>query len=192
MSQWSQLESRREQSARSGVLQAVVALIDDVGVGTEFEDHLTAGAARRTRGVVAVEDGDGANPEGDAFSGDASGDGRALGAHGQAVRSIFDIATGIDRAGSGKHSGADVELGIRSIGPGKHIAGCDEKALLVPGGQRRGGGDPRLNTRHVKWSVRRIKGELRLFFKRCPIQAHRFFDMRHKIQNLKYNDFRVS
>ncbi len=79
-----------------------MALENDVGIGAEFEDDLTARATWGAGRVLAVEDGDSANAERRALGGNAGRDGGAFGADGQAVRGIFDVATYIDIAGAGE------------------------------------------------------------------------------------------
>src|SRR5215831_8614399 len=95
---------------------ALLAFEDDDGVLSEFENHLPAGATRRAWELVAVHHGYRANFWLDSCRVHGGKDGRALGADGEPVRSVFHIASGKDLSLIGKNRGSNVKIRIRGVG----------------------------------------------------------------------------
>src|SRR5262249_35598857 len=94
-----------------------LALKDDSCIFTELEDHLAAGAARRTRDVVAIYDGDGTDGQLGSFGALHRRKNRGtFGADGQPVRGVFNVAARKDLALFGKNGSADAKTGIAGIG----------------------------------------------------------------------------
>ena len=56
----------------------------------------------------------------------------SLGADGQAVRGILDVAAREDVAAIGQHGRADGELAVGTIGPASRLAGRDEQRRSFP------------------------------------------------------------
>src|SRR6185437_682315 len=93
---------------------------------TELKDGLSAGSAGRAGSIIEVRDDDGANADGRTVECNGSGDGVLLGAGGEAVRSIFNVAAGDDGVTFEKNSGSYVEVAVRGIG----VLGGGDGALL--------------------------------------------------------------
>ena len=106
-----------------GLLGAVRALKEDGGIRAELVDHLPTGTAWRTRQASIVGHRDRLNFNLRSQFGYGGEDRRALGAVGQAVRSVFHIATGKDSAVGQQDRGADPEFGVWSMRVA-HNAGC--------------------------------------------------------------------
>jgi hypothetical protein len=108
----------REKGAESGFFEgAVFAGIEDEGVvGAELGEGLAAGTAGHGGGAVEVSDGDGAEADAGAELGDGAGDGSLLGAGGEAVGAVFDVAAGDDDAAFKQEGGTDAEVAVGSIG----------------------------------------------------------------------------
>jgi len=81
----------------------------------ELGEHLAASAARRTGGVVEVDDGDGCDANAGSELGDRSHKRRAFRADGQAVADIFNVGSSDDRAVGERESRAHAKSGIRRI-----------------------------------------------------------------------------
>ena len=79
-------------------------------------DGLAAGSARLAGGRVEVGDGDSADADAGAAEGDGGGDGGLLGAGGEAVRGVFDVAAGYDGTVCEQDGGADAEVAVGSVG----------------------------------------------------------------------------
>ena len=78
-------------------------------VAAKFPDDLAAGAAGGRERVGVGRNGDGVEA---AFAfADGFEDGDALGANGETVGGVFDVATAEDAARVGADSGADTEIG---------------------------------------------------------------------------------
>jgi hypothetical protein len=90
--------------------------VDDGVWGAELVDGLAACSAGLAGGVVEVGDGDGADADVGAVEADGGGDGGLLGADGEAVRGVFDVAAGDDVAVGEEECGADAEVAVRGIG----------------------------------------------------------------------------
>ena len=78
-------------------------------IAAEFPEDLAAGSAGRSQSVGIGGDGDAAEFSG-AFA-DRLEDGDALGAEGESVGGVFDVAAGVDAAVDVFKRGADQELG---------------------------------------------------------------------------------
>ena len=117
-----------EEVGDGGLVEGAVLLgEEDDGVGgAEFEDGLAAGSAGLAGGVVEVGDGDGADADGGAVEGDGGGDGGLLGAGGEAVGGVFDVAAGDDGAVCEQEGGADAEVAVGRVG----VLGGGDGALL--------------------------------------------------------------
>jgi hypothetical protein len=67
-------------------------------------------------GVVEIGDDDGAEAYGGPVEGDGGGDGGLLGAGGEAVGGVFDVAAGDDVAVVEEERGADAEVAVGGVG----------------------------------------------------------------------------
>ncbi len=89
----------------------------DEGVGWgEFEEGLAARSAGLAIDVVEVGDDDGADADFGAELGDGRGDGGLLGAAGEAVRGVFDVAAGDDFSRFEEDGGAYEEMAVGGVG----------------------------------------------------------------------------
>ena len=96
---------------------AVFGWEEDDGVGgAELVDGLAAGSAGLAGGVVEIGYGDGADADCGAVEADGGGDGRLLGAGGEAVGGVFDVAAGDDDAVVEEDGGSDAEVAVRGVG----------------------------------------------------------------------------
>ncbi len=84
------------------------------GGGAELVDGLAAGSAGLGGGGVEVSDDDGADTDGGSVEGDSGGDGGLLGAGGEAVGGVLDIAAGDDVAVLEEEGGAYAEVAVGS------------------------------------------------------------------------------
>lgn len=90
---------------------------EDFGRGrAELVDGLAAGSAGLGGGVVAVDDNDGADADVGAVEGDGGGDRGLLGAGGEAVGGVFDVAASDDVPVIEEESGADAEVAVGGVG----------------------------------------------------------------------------
>jgi hypothetical protein len=90
---------------------------EDNGIrGAEFEDGLAAGPAGLAGCVVEVGDGDGPYANGRAMDGDGGDDCGLLGASGEAVGAVFDVAASDRGPIIEKNGGSDTEVAVGSIG----------------------------------------------------------------------------
>ena len=83
-------------------------------VAAEFPDDLAAGAAGRRQGIGIGDDGDGVEAV-FAFR-DGFEDRDALGAAGEAVAGVFDVAAGVDSSGFRAERRADAEIREGRVG----------------------------------------------------------------------------
>ncbi len=97
-------------------------------------DSLTAGSAGLAGGVVEVGYGDGADADAGAVEGDGGGDGGLLGAGGEAVGGVFDVAAGYDGTVREEEGGADAEVAVGGVG----VVGHGDGVLLQTGDLRGG------------------------------------------------------
>jgi len=106
-----------EESADGGglVLAAVAGVEDGRAVVAELGEGLAAGAAGHGGCAVEVGDGDGEQADARTVFDDGAGDGGLLGAAGEAVAAVFDVAAGDDGAICKQESGADAEPGVRRV-----------------------------------------------------------------------------
>src|SRR5215472_5963855 len=95
---------------------------DDLDVAAELPQDLAAGAAGRGQRVRVGSDGDAAELT-DAFA-DGLENGDALGADGEAVGRVFDVATGVDAAVGVFQGGAYLEFRVGGEGVGARGKGC--------------------------------------------------------------------
>ena len=106
----------------------------------ELLDGLAAGSAGLAGGVVEVGNGDGADADGGAVLADGGDDGGLLGAGGEAVGGVLDVAAGDDSTVRKQDSGTDAEVAVGCVG----ILGGSGSASLQLGyllwGERCGGG----------------------------------------------------
>lgn len=91
--------------------------IEDFGVGSEFTNHLTTGAAGGTSYIAIVDDCYRSNanllcPE----RSNGGEDRRALGAVGQSIRRVFDVASGKGLSILQQHGRSYAKLRIGRIG----------------------------------------------------------------------------
>lgn len=102
-----------------GDLVGAVADAEDGAAGAEFVDDLAAGAAGGGGGEGRGVDED--RPDGDRAGGggDHLEEGVTLGAGGQTVRSVLDVATGVDRPLLGQDGRADAEVAVRDVSSGR-------------------------------------------------------------------------
>ena len=123
----------------------------DEGVGrAELVDGLAAGAAGLAGGVVEVGDGDGADAHLGAAEADGGGDGGLLGADGEPVGGVFDVAAGDDSPVRKQDSSTDAEVAVGRVG----VVGDGDGALLQVCGLRgrdRAGVARRIVVRVVVW-----------------------------------------
>src|SRR5262249_5293545 len=96
----------------------------DFDIAAKLPEDLAARAARRSEAIGIGGDGDAAELA-DAFA-DGFEDGDALGADGEAVGGVFDVAAGVDAAFGVFQGGADLEVRIRGEGVGANGQGCGE------------------------------------------------------------------
>ena len=102
---------------RSFFGRAVLAGIEDEGmVAAELGEGLAAGAAGHRRRHIEVGDGDGAQTDARAVLGDGARDGTLLGATGEAVGAVFDVAAGDDRAVFEQQGRSDAEVRVGRVG----------------------------------------------------------------------------
>jgi len=95
---------------------------EDDGVrGAEFEDGLAAGPAGLAGRIIEVGDGDRANAYGRAVEGDGGGNGILLGAGGEAVGGVFDVAAGDRGSVFEKNGGSYAEIAVGGVGV---LGGC--------------------------------------------------------------------
>ena len=79
-------------------------------------DGLAAGSAGLAGGAVEVGDDDGADADGGAVLADSCGDGGLLGAVGEAVGGVFDVAAGEDGSAVEEEGRAYSEVAVRGVG----------------------------------------------------------------------------
>lgn len=108
-----------QQVSHGGLAEGAILLEKkDNGIrSAEFKNHLTAGPAGLAGGVVEVGDSDSADANCRPMEGNGSGDGGLLGAGGEAVGAIFDVAAG-DRGSVFEKDGspyAEVAVGRISV-----------------------------------------------------------------------------
>jgi hypothetical protein len=109
--------------------------VEDDGVGgAELVDGLAAGSAGLAGGLVEIGYGDGADTDAGAVEGDGGGDGGLLGAGGEAVGGVFDVAAGYDGTVREEDRGADAEVAVGGVG----VMGHSGRVLLQTGDLRRG------------------------------------------------------
>ncbi len=89
-------------------------------------DGLAAGSTGLAGSVVEVGDCDGADANFRTVEGDGGGDGGLFGADGEAVRGVFDVATGDDRTVGEQDRGTDAEVAVGRVG----VMGNGDGALL--------------------------------------------------------------
>ena len=114
---------------RGFVCRAVCGWEVDAGGGSaELGDGLAAGSAGLAGGVVEVGDGDGADADVGAVLADGRDDGRLLGAGGEAVGGVLDVAAGDDGVFGGVEEDrcADTEAAVGGVG----VFGCCDGVLL--------------------------------------------------------------
>lgn len=100
----------------------------------EFEDHLPAGAARRSRLVLALvksADGNRAKLHSRAFGGDSGKYGRTLGADGEPVGRVLDVAAPKHAAALRQDGSPNLKVGEWRVGLVKHGARGQKQALLL-------------------------------------------------------------
>jgi hypothetical protein len=102
---------------------------DDRVGGAELVDGLAAGSAGLAGGGVEVGDGD--RPDADAWAvqADGGGDGGLLGADGEAIGGVFDVAAGDDIAVGEQKRSSYAEVAVGSVG----VVGDFGGALLEVG-----------------------------------------------------------
>src|SRR5271157_4245882 len=105
---------------------------EDLGVGTELVEDLTAGTAGCGRRLGWRVDQGGPDPQRAGGSGDRLKNGGTLGTDGQTVRGILDVATGEDVAAIGQYGRADGELAVGAIGAASRFTGRDEQRRSFP------------------------------------------------------------
>jgi len=79
-------------------------------------DGLAACSAGLAGGVVEVGDGDGVDADAGAAEGDGGGDGGLLGAGGEAVGGVFDVAAGYDGTVGEEERGTYTEVAVGGVG----------------------------------------------------------------------------
>lgn len=123
-----QPEGNRKEIGDRGLIEGSVLLWkEDDGAGsTEFEDGLSTGSTGLASGVVEVRDGDSADAEVGAVQTHGCGDGGLLGAGGEAVGGVFDVAACYDGAVFEEDGCANAEVTVRSIGI---LGGCGSSLL---------------------------------------------------------------
>lgn len=132
-----------------GGLAALTGVEDESVVGTELSECLAAGTAGHGGGVVEVGDGDGAKADGRAVLGDGAGDGRLLGAAGEAVGGVLNVAAGDDGTAGEQQRGADAEVTVGRVRVLGHRGG--ELAEAIEFGEGEWGG--LVSRRHELTSV---------------------------------------
>ena len=110
-------------------MKAVLALKDDYNIFAKFSDDLAARAAGRTWHLIAIGYSDSADDELAVRFLHCGEDGGALSTDGEAVRSIFNVASGEDLALVGEDSRANVKVGIRCISAMKSLFRGIEKLV---------------------------------------------------------------
>jgi hypothetical protein len=115
---WIQEEGGGQEFGDGEVVEGAVLFgEEDGGVGcAEFEDGLAAGSAGLAGGVIEVGDSDSANADSRAVLVDGRGDGGLLGAGGEAVGGVFDIAAGDDGAVFEENGCTDAEVAVWGVG----------------------------------------------------------------------------
>jgi hypothetical protein len=113
-----QPEGNRKEIGDRGLIEgSVLFWKEDDGAGsTEFEDGLAASTAGLAGSVVEVGDGDGADADAGAVEAYGCSDGGLLGAGGEAVGGVFNVAAGDDGAVFEQDGCAYAEVTVRSIG----------------------------------------------------------------------------
>jgi hypothetical protein len=103
---------------------------EDDGVGSaELVDGLAAGSAGLAGGGVEVGDRDGSDADAWAVQADCGGDGGLLGADGETIGGVFDVAAGDDIAVGEQKRSSYAEVAVRSVG----VVGDFGGALLEVG-----------------------------------------------------------
>lgn len=107
-----------EEFGYCGLAEGAVCVreIDDGAGRAEFADCLAASSAGLACGGVEVGDSDGADSDAGAVLCDGGGDGVLLGAGGEAVGGVFDVAPGDDGTVRKQDSGTDAEVAVGCVG----------------------------------------------------------------------------
>ena len=109
-------------------------LVPDHCLRTKLGDDLAAGATGRTCGIVIVDYGNGAYTNvASAQLGHGGENCGTLGAVGEPIGCVFDIASGKDLSILQKHGSPDPEVGVRRIGILLCFASELEKMLFLIG-----------------------------------------------------------
>ena len=96
---------------------AIFGWVEDFcGRRAELVDGLAAGSAGLAGSVVEVDDDDGSDADGGTVLGDGGGDRGLLGASGEAVGGVLDVAAGDDVAVFEEDRGSDTEVAVGGVG----------------------------------------------------------------------------
>ena len=115
------------------LLPSFLGLEHDCGFGAELVDDLAACAAGGAGDALVVDDGDGANFDFGAEFCHGGEDCSALGAVGEAVGGVLNVAASEEFALGRQEGGADAEVGIGGVGVLHDFTGGAEEAFVFIG-----------------------------------------------------------